>query len=95
MYIYFAHGEPPDIAYIYMGRLIRARPSMQIANEQDWNAPPALTNTYKTIWRVMKIFVRFMVTQRRLNIRKSPASVISSPKTGPSSCVSLVATVIL
>jgi len=38
-----------------------ARLSMQIANEQDWNAPLALPNTYKPIWRMMKIFVRFMV----------------------------------
>ena len=38
-----------------------ARPCIQIANEQDWDAPLALPNTYKTIWRMMKIFVRFMV----------------------------------
>ena len=38
-----------------------ARPSIQIANEQGWDAPLALPNTYKTIWRMMKIFVRFMV----------------------------------
>jgi len=34
---------------------------MQIANEQDWNASLAIPNTYKTIWRMVKIFVRFMV----------------------------------
>jgi len=39
--------------------LITARPSKQIANEQDWNAPLALPNTYKIIWRTMKIVARF------------------------------------
>jgi len=39
-----------------------ARPSIQIANEQDWNAPLALPNTYKTIWiENDEDFVRFMV----------------------------------